>query len=72
MNVTNLLMVCDYCIKILEMWFWFAAMVSYFYREKIADVDKAYFDSYMETAKEAQNVKQWLVENFNSLLKKEK
>lgn len=68
----NLLMVCDYCIKILEMWYWFTAMVSYLYREKIAEVDKAYSDSYMQTAKEAQNVKQWLVENFNNLLKKEK
>jgi len=54
------------------MWYWFAAMVSYFYREKIVKVDKAYFDSYMQTAKEAQNVKQWLVENFNNLLKEEK
>ena len=68
----NLLMVCDYCIKILEMWFWFTAMVSYFYREKIAKVDKAYIDSYMQTAKEAKNVKKWLVENFNDLLEKEK
>ena len=54
------------------MWYWFAAMVSYFYHEKIVKVDKAYFDSYMQTAKEAQNVKQWLVENFNNLLKEEK
>jgi hypothetical protein len=68
----NLLMVCDYCVKILEMWFWFTAMVSYFYREKIAEVDKAYFDSYMQTAEEVKNVKQWLVENFNNLLEKEK
>ena len=68
----NLLMVCDYCIKILEMWYWFTAMVSYFYREKIAEVDKAYFDSYNQTAKKAQNVKQWLVENFNNLLKEQK
>ncbi len=68
----NLLMVCDYCIKILEMWYWFTAMVSYFYREKIVQVDKSYFDSYNQTAKEAQNVKQWLVENFNNLLKEEK
>jgi hypothetical protein len=68
----NLLMVCDYCIKILEMWFWFTAMVSYFYREKIAKVDKAYIDSYLQTVKEAKNVKKWLVENFNNLLEKEK
>lgn len=67
----NLLMVCDYCTKLLEMWFWLTAMVSYFYREAIAKIDKAYFDSYMQTAKEAQNVKKWLVDNFNRLLKEE-
>lgn len=68
----SLVMVCDYCIKLLQMWFWFTAMASYFYREQIAEVDKAYFDSYMRTAKEAENVMNWLTENFNDLLEEEK
>jgi hypothetical protein len=67
----NLLMIIEYCTKILEMWFWFAAMVTFFYREKITKIDKGYFDSYMQTAKEAQNVKVWLDKNFNKLLDEE-
>jgi sorbitol-specific phosphotransferase system component IIC len=67
----NLLMVIEYCTKILEMWFWLAAMVTFFYRATINKIDKGYFDSYMQTAKEAQNVKNWLNENFNKLLEEE-
>ena len=68
----DLVMVCDYCIKLLDMWFWFTAMVSYYYRDKISYVDKDYINSYMQTAEEAKNVKKWLVDNFNNLLKKER
>jgi hypothetical protein len=67
----NLLMVIDYCTKILEMWFWLTAMVTFYYRDKINKIDKGYFDSYMQTAKEAQNIKIWLNENFNKLLDEE-
>ncbi len=68
----NLLMVCDYCIKIIEMWYWFGAMVSFLYREKIYKVDKSYFEYYDQTAKEAGDVKEWLVENYNRLLEEER
>ena len=65
----ELVMVVDYCRKILEMWFWLTATVTYFYRETIAKSDKGYFEAYDQTSKEAQNVNRWLVENFNKLLK---
>ena len=68
----NLLMICDYCIKILEMWYWFGAMVSFFYRNKISKIYKSYFEYYMQTAKEAGDVNKWLVENYNRLLEEEK
>jgi len=67
----NLLMVCEYCINLLEMWYWLTAMASYFYHETIAKVDKGYSDSYMQAAREAQNVREWFVDNFNRVLKEE-
>ena len=68
----NLLLVCDYCIKLLEMWYWFGAMVSFHYHEKISKVDKTFVEFYMQVAKEAPDVKKWLVENYNHLLEEEK
>lgn len=64
----DLLMMTDYCIKILEMWFWLAATISYFNRETLLKLDKGYFEFYSKVAKEAQEVNQWLVDNFNNLL----
>ncbi len=68
----SLAMVVDYCIKILSMWFWFAAAVTYFYRDLIAKDDKGYFEAYHQAAAEAQNVSKWLVDSFNHLLKEGK
>lgn len=64
----ELVMVVDYCIKNLEMWFWLTATITYFFREIIAGHDRSYFDAYSQAAKEAQKVKQQLVENYNHLL----
>ena len=64
----ELVMVLDYCIKNLQMWFWLTATVSFFYRETITKIDRGYFEAYSQAAKEAQKVKAWLVENFNKLL----
>jgi hypothetical protein len=65
----ELLLVVDYCIRVLNMWFWLTAMVSYLYRETIIQFDKTYMDAYGQTANEAQKVNKWLTDNFNHLLK---
>ncbi len=67
----NLVLTIDYCIKMLEMWFWLTATVSHFYKKEYLHKDKEYFTEYHQAADEAKQVKQWLVENFNSLLKEE-
>lgn len=71
-GVPDLVMVSDYCIKNLEMWFWLTATVTYFYRETVNAADRGYFETYSQSAREAQKVKAWLVENFNRLLIEEK
>lgn len=65
----NLVMVTDYAIKHLEMWFWLTATVSYFYRTQIDREDKSYSHAYMEAYEQAKTVKGQLAENFNRLLR---
>lgn len=64
----DLVMIADYCIKILEMWFWLTATVTHFYRKEYSQKDKEYFTEYHLAAEEAKQVKLWLVKNFNNLL----
>jgi hypothetical protein len=59
--------VVDYCAKHLELWHWFAATVSYFYREYIGPVDASYFPEYQECFDQAKPVKVWLVESLPRL-----
>jgi hypothetical protein len=68
----DLVMVCDYCIKILDMWFWLVATVSHFYKEPIIEIDKGYFEAYFQAHKDALETKKWLVSNFNKLLEEAK
>ena len=63
----ELYFVVDYCSKHLELWHWFAATVSYFYRESIGPVDRAYFHEYHECCEQAKPVKKGLVESLPAL-----
>jgi hypothetical protein len=65
----DLVLVTDYCFKVLGMWFWFGATASYFYRDLIAEHDKGFLEEYHRAAAEARRTNKWLAENFNSLLK---
>lgn len=69
-GVPNLIMVLDYVMKHLDMWFWLTATVSYFYRIFIEQYDKSYFTAYMDTYEQAKVVSRQLEENFNRLLRK--
>jgi hypothetical protein len=70
-GAVNLVMVIDYCMKILDMWFWLTAIVSFFYCEIIAKINEGYPEAYHQVAEEAKKTKRWLIENFNRLLKEE-
>lgn len=61
----NPVMDVDYLIKLLAMWFWFAAAVSYFYR---SHQDRSYGETYLAIAEDAREIASQLVENFNRLL----
>lgn len=59
----DLFMVCDYCAKHLDLYLWFVATLSYFYRDVYLENDKDYLEEYMQAHKQAKAVKRWLVEN---------
>ncbi len=64
----DLIFVTDHCNKLVKMWFWFTAAVSHFFLATIQTVDSSYGNDYLNTAKEANKVINWLSDNFNRLL----
>jgi len=67
-GVPDLIMTVDFCLRILELWFWFVAFFTYINRQDIMAYDKEIFGSYSKVASEAKDVAKWLVDNFNHLL----
>jgi len=67
-GMPDLVFVSDHCIKLVQMWFWFTAAVSYFFHDVVDNVDTLFGNDYLKTAKEAKDVITWLSENFNRLL----
>lgn len=64
----NLVMIADCCIKLVDMWFWLTATVSYFYRSHLEQHDRSYFDAYLCLAADAQEIKRQLVDDYNQVL----
>ena len=65
----DLVLTTDYCITNLQMWFWFCAMLTYYYRETIDRQNKAYGHNYLETAKRAEQMVAALGKEYSRLLK---
>jgi hypothetical protein len=63
----DLLMISDYALKHLNMWFWFGALITFEYKELLSNI---YIEHYRDTAKSAQNTASWLGENINKLVEK--
>ena len=65
----DLVLTTDYCMTNLQMWFWFCAILSYFYRELIDGENKTYGRDYLETADRAKQMIEALGKEYNRLLK---
>jgi hypothetical protein len=63
----SLILVTDYCIKLLSLWFWFAAIIFHQYRGTIMHHDKTLGDRYMMAADHAKQIADSLVENLKRL-----
>lgn len=64
----NLVMIVDYCIKLLQMWFWLTATVSYFYRLHLERHDRSYFGAYLQCAADAKEINLQLIDSYNQVL----
>ena len=67
-GMPNLIELVDYCIKHLEMWFWFCPVAVWHYKEIIFPNDFTFQDDHNSIRDEAQSVTKWLVDQYNHLL----
>lgn len=70
-GVPSLLVVADYIYRLIELWFWLAALISYHYREIFRSADKKYMDDYMKVANKAKKVSEELLTSKRELWEKE-
>ena len=67
-GMPDIVMVTDYCLKHLSLWFWFAATVSTMLGPKLGSSFSSYRVKYLSVAKDAQECGEWLRREFNRLL----
>lgn len=67
-GMPDILMTTDYCLKHLSLWFWFGAILSFFYSYKIPILGREFGKEYLNIANEAKKVSEWLVQNYNHLI----
>jgi hypothetical protein len=65
-------LVLDHCIQHLDLWFWFAAFVSYIYREVLDANDRGHHLDYFAIAEEAERVRGSLEENYRHVVAEER
>lgn len=64
----DLLLVAEHCIRLVEIWFWFGALVAFVAKSTLSESDPSFGKEYMMTAEKAPSIKRLLSENFNRLL----
>ncbi len=64
----ELVLIVDHCHRLVEMWFWFGALVGYVAKEILVRTDPAFGKDYQATAARAQEIAKWLIKSFSKLL----
>lgn len=70
-NVPSLLLINDQCGHLVNMWYWFGAIVSQIAWNGLSSTDETYLDDYCAAADMARKVLEWLEVNRQALLKEE-
>jgi hypothetical protein len=65
----SLTLLADYAIKTLNLWFWFAAFISFIYADILSRTDPEFYNH--DLSESAKPIAKWLVEQFNHVLKQE-
>jgi hypothetical protein len=63
----ELILLADYCIRTLSLWFWFVAFLRWTYRELISQRGADLPRTYHEAAANARAAKQWILEQYDRL-----
>jgi hypothetical protein len=71
-GIPSLALLADYALKTLDLWFWFAALVSWIYLPVISEANPIFKEGYDEATTTAKEVASFLVEQFNLTLRQEK
>jgi len=67
----DLLVMTEYMYDLIQLWFWFAALISYYYRELLHSTDKKYIEDYMKIANKAMILGEELLKSQHKLQGKE-
>lgn len=65
----ELCLVLNHCMHLVDMWFWFGALVMKFAVDTFSDIDYAILKNYRDIATRASALKRWLAESFTKELK---
>lgn len=68
----SLVMLADYSLKLLNLWFWFTSFVSFVHMEILARTNPGFHDTYRKVTTSTEAVAQWLANQFNHLLAEER
>jgi hypothetical protein len=70
-GIPSLSLLADYAIKTLNLWFWFAAFISFVYIGIVDKADPKYSKTYHDLSESAKPIAKWLVEQYNKVLAEE-
>jgi len=68
----SLVLLADYALKTLGLWFWFGAVINWIYLPVLREVELGVKDSYYLAANAAKDVTSYLSEQYNRTLAQEK
>jgi hypothetical protein len=67
----SLALLTYYGLKLLNLWFWFTAFVSFTHLEILARSDPKFHDTYRDVTKQAEEVARWLAKQYDHCLAEE-
>ncbi|WP_169709609.1 hypothetical protein [Deferrisoma camini] len=71
-GVPNLAVVLDYCLKHIDLWYWFCPVVAWFYKEILLKADPSFHDDHNQAREKAKQVTNWLTDQYNRVLEQYK
>ena len=71
-GVPSLVLLADYALRTLELWYWFGAFLGSVYLNIMSDQTPDFGRAYLAVSREAPKIKSWLIEQHNRALEEER